>query len=99
MLGFQLKIAKVDGHSMAPALLDEDFVLALRFPWSCFCKGQLVLVNHPRYQLMIKRIAEVKGGDVLLVGDGPCSLSSEQMGWLDERKIIGRLYCRIKAQG
>ena len=82
---------------MSPGISHQDFVLALRFPWSHFSEGQVVLVNHPQYQLIVKRIHKIKGHLILLKGDNPCSLSTETMGWVHQREIIGQLYYQIPA--
>jgi len=83
---------------MAPSLLSDDYIIVLRFPWSRFYQGQVVLVEHTQYQLIVKRIADVRGQEVLLMGDHPCSLSSDDMGWVDEKQIVGKLFCRIEAK-
>jgi signal peptidase I len=80
---------------MSPNFNHRDFVLVLRWPWSRFRKGQVVLIKHPRYQLIIKRIHTVRNHRLLLTGDNSCSTSMEALGWVDENYIIGRVCWRI----
>lgn len=82
---------------MSPNFNHQDFVLALRWPWSRFRAGQVVLVKHPRYQLIIKRIYRVKHHQLLLTGDNSCSTSSDAMGWVDNEDVVGRICWHIRA--
>ncbi len=80
---------------MSPTLDHQDFILVLRLPWTQFREGQVVLVEHPQYQLIIKRIHTIKNHKILLIGDNPCSLSTEAMGWINQHQIIGQLCWHI----
>ena len=82
---------------MSPALADEDFVMVSRYPWTRFKEGQMVLVDHPKYKLMVKRICKVIDDKCLLMGDHFTSLSAEKMGWVEEQRIIGKVIYHIPA--
>ena len=97
MLGWHIKIAKIAGDSMSPAFRNEDFILALSLPWRRFHKGQVVLVKHSTYQLIVKRIACVKHDKILLKGDNLCSLSSAAMGWIKQGDIVGHVIFHLPA--
>lgn len=91
-----LKLFKVSGQSMHPKLAEGDFVLASM----CFYRlriDDVVVVSHPLYHTLIKRIQHIdaeKG--ILLTGENLLSVSSEQMGWINERSIIGKVIYSIK---
>ena len=74
---------------MSPAFNSQDFVLAVRWPWSRFYVGQAILANHPRYRLIVKRIALVEADQVFLEGDHPDSTSSQAMGPVSQQQLMG----------
>lgn len=86
-----LYLRKIDGHSMAPGLMPGDYILALKLPQFFYQPGQIVLVKHPQYGAIIKRIKAKQGSRITLIGDNPASVSSEQMGWLDQGLIQAKL--------
>lgn len=62
-----LKIFKVDGDSMLPTLNDNDLVLV-----SLLKKAKekdIIVIDIPKYGLLIKRIELIKNDFVYLVGD------------------------------
>lgn len=99
-----LAFAQVHGQSMAPSYQEGDYVLywpqTLRLRWQptrAYQVGDVVLVNHPVYGRIIKRISEViDQQDYRLVGDNPAeSTSSEAMGKVHHRQCLGRVFTRI----
>jgi signal peptidase I len=95
------KIAKVSGDSMSPNFHDGDFVIALRWPGLRLQPGQAVLVDHPIFGLIIKRIKQINteaGGQPCyqLTGDNPASTSSETLGWITPKQIFGRVVWHIQ---
>lgn len=81
---------------MEPTLAAGDFVLASR--WLYYLSiGDYIVVEHPKYQRIIKRIVTIcpKQG-LWLSGDNPKSLTSEQMGWLDKRCVVAKVIKQIK---
>lgn len=93
----RLGIYKVRGDSMSPNFVHDDYVLS--FAWCCtrYRKGDVVLVKHPQYRTIIKRIADVNRsiGEVLLVGDNSASTSSESLGWLKYNNLMGKVIWHI----
>ena len=88
------RVFKVTGDSMVPTLRDKDFVITSR--WFLKPKvGQLVAVEHPEYQTIVKRISQINEVDQLLLqGDNPESVSSTRMGWITKDQVLGRvLFC------
>lgn len=75
---------------MSPTLQSGDYVLTsgLLRP-----KPQaMVVITHPHYGVMVKRVKELKGRQVLLSGDNAQSVSSEAMGWLSQDLIKGVVF-------
>ena len=92
-----LNLFKVKGDSLSPTLEEGDYVLTCR--GYCTPKvNDLVVVNHPVYQRVIKRVVAISPEKALrLSGDNSRSVSSEQMGWIGERWILGKvllIFCR-----
>ncbi|MBV1907987.1 MAG: S24/S26 family peptidase [Kangiellaceae bacterium] len=82
---------------MSPTLASRDFVLSLRFPWSNFNPGEIVLVQHPEYHLIVKRVSFVDEHQIQLQGDNTASVSSELMGWIDLDNIVGKIIWHFPA--
>ena len=86
---FGWRVIRIVGNSMKPALRDGDFVLV--------CKHRrpkvtdVVLVSHPEYGLMVKRLIyqDRSDNDMQLAGDNALSISSYHMGKLPSHAIIG----------
>ncbi len=53
-----LRIFRIQGQSMQPALYAGDFVIVLTL-WIRPQRGQLVLVKHPEYGIIVKRVHTV----------------------------------------
>lgn len=92
---WRAKVAKVSGTSMLPEFKASDYVVALRWFWSTFNPGDVVLVLHSSLGLIIKRVLIVRSNLYQLAGDHPSSVSSEAIGWVERRQIVGRIVCRI----
>ena len=90
---------KVVGASMTPTLFQGDYVLCLTWPLFRFRTSQVVVVNHPKYQTIIKRIKciqQVSDNRVYwLVGDNPQSTSSQELGFVTQQKIAGLVLLKI----
>lgn len=80
---------------MSPAYTEGDFVVTLRC--SSLRPGDVVIVTHPRFRTIIKRVSAISpDGLVLLQGDNPASTSSTTIGWQPKARIIGKViwHCR-----
>jgi nickel-type superoxide dismutase maturation protease len=85
-----LRFYKVVGASMTPTLYQGDYVLCLTWPLFKSRKSQVVVVNHPRYQKIIKRIKRVSDSrGYWLAGDNPQSTSSQELGFVTQENIVG----------
>jgi len=93
MLGF--KIWKVKGHSMAPVIPSNCFVLAAKwlsiFP---IREGHRLIIKHARYGIIVKKVALVdKNGFIWSKGENKTSLRVEQLGPVNKSQILGRVIC------
>jgi len=89
-----LGIFRVEGGSMVPRLHDGDYVISTKL--LSLKPGRLVVVNHPDYQRMVKRVLAVKEGRFLLIGENAGSVSTEQMGWCELDQVVGVVIKAIK---
>lgn len=86
---FGLKIIKVQGHSMEPALRAGSFALVMK-P-SKFKIGDIVLFENDKIQ-MLKRISKIEKNLYYLIGDNDqASLDSRDFGWISKNKIYGKV--------
>lgn len=92
-----IKIVKVRGGSMAPTLMPGDYLIATKA--RAIRSGFVVLVDHPKYGTIVKRVASVSDTFVTLEGDDPDSTSTEDMGQVDPENIRGRVRLAITPQG
>lgn len=90
MFGFSLY--RVRGQSMTPTLSPGDIVL-LRLRSAK--RSDIVVVDHPRYKRIIKRI-DKKGQ---LSGDNPDSTPSADLGAYDPATLIGVAILAVTPSG
>ena len=89
-----LRIYRVTGDSMLPVLCDGQYVLA-----SSAIKpkvDKLVVLDHPAYGVMVKRVTQLNDKHLLLCGENEQSLSSEQIGWLDIVMVKGVVVRKVR---
>jgi phage repressor protein C with HTH and peptisase S24 domain len=86
-----LSIIKVQGDSMMPELADGDFVMISRLFWTLKPQDKVV-VDHSIYHQVIKQIKVYqpeKG--LLLEGLNDASVSTEKLGWVQPKQVIGKV--------
>lgn len=86
----------VEGESMTPTLLPEDYVLVNKAAYASRVpkRGEVVLAVDPREsgRMLLKRVAEVSGGDVELRGDNAAlSTDSREFGPVAADLVRGRV--------
>lgn len=88
-----LHVVRVSGSSMLPTLRDGDFVVVVAAWIDRRCRvGDVVVVDHPTFGRIVKRVAARDGaGRLGLAGDGPDSTSREALGWVSARALLGRV--------
>ena len=92
----RLALYKVKGESMVPALSCGDFVLSLARASSRYKVGDIVVVRHHLFGTIVKRVQSIDSSKrIKLIGDSPRSTSSDDLGWQEPQKIIGRVIWRI----
>lgn len=94
MLG--IKLRKIHGQSMFPTYQHNDYVVHAHWPGMALREGMIVVVNHPIYQYIIKRIRQIDElGNMLLAGDNPQSVSQNNIGWVDKTCLLGKVIFHI----
>lgn len=87
------RIMKVTGESLSPFLMPGDFVLIGRLPRRLFPlrPGNIVVMRHPAYGTLIKRIESIADGGeaVFVVGDHPDSIDSRTFGAVRTSSVDG----------
>ena len=93
---FGLHIYKIEGRSVEPELYQGDFILTLSAIRS-LKKGDVIVVRHPLYGIIVKRIAAISiDGHLWLAGIHRASVQPEQIGWVDPERVLGRRLCVIR---
>lgn len=98
-----IRFYRVIGDSMLPTLKNNDYVLGYSFLWMNFKINDLVVVNHPEYGVIVKRIVDMdiktKEKKYALSGDNQSkSTSSEKMGWIMPEQIIAKVLWAFTAK-
>ena len=90
-----VSLIKVDGHSLYPKLAHGDYVITS----SLFFKinvGDIVVVKHARYGLIVKKIIEACTKGYRIAGENSLSVSCEKMGLIDRSQIHSKVIISIK---
>lgn len=95
---FGWRIARVEGNSMVPTLVDGDYVLARK---RIATPGDVALIRHSSLGLIVKRISSFNDETqrYTVAGDNPLSTSSEALGPVIVDSVIGVVYWRIAPRG
>lgn len=82
---------------MSPRFFEGDYVVCYSHPWQRYAVNDVVVVNHPRFGIIIKRIVRLctPSKEVLLAGDNLLSTSSDELGWQPYRNILGKVFWRV----
>ena len=80
-------VAKVDGISMSPSLMDGDLLLFRKR--SQYLVGDVVLYRLSSGVLLVKRVDEIKNGVIDLVSDNRWVESSLCLTGLSSDRVIG----------
>lgn len=79
---------------MAPTLAPGDYMIITKA--RALRPGFVVLVEHPKYGTIVKRVKSVEDGVIRLEGDGPESTSTDAMGQVSLYAVKGRARWAIK---
>lgn len=92
-----IKLAKVRGESMTPALTAGDYMIITK-AWT-LRPGFVVLVDHPKYGTIVKRVKSLENDEISLEGDGPDSTTTDAMGLVDIKVVRGRVRWAVTPKG
>lgn len=82
---------------MTPTLAPGDYILVTKA--RAIRSGFVVLVDHPKYGVIVKRIASVSGASISLEGDGADSTPTEALGYVTDKAVRGRVRLAITPKG
>lgn len=86
---------RISGQSMSPTLSNGDYIVAIKPLFNKYSEGDIVIVSHPIYGEIIKRILSLEEQILWLVGDGNDTLSSEKMGAIDRKWLLAKMVWHI----
>jgi len=92
-----LKFVKVRGESMAPTLMPGDYLIFTKA--RTIRSGFVVLVDHPRYGVIVKRIVSVTDTSMDLEGDGSETTSLHSLKDVALENLRGRVLLAISPKG
>lgn len=85
---------------MSPAFSDQDFVFTGPI-WSAeYQPGDVVVLKHHEYGMMVKRIVCYcdRKQRIQVKGDNRLSLHPNQMGWIPVQNIKGKVVWHVRQQ-
>ncbi|MFT7372617.1 MAG: nickel-type superoxide dismutase maturation protease [Oleiphilaceae bacterium] len=92
-----LSLRKIEGASMYPVMVEGDYIVINHLFWQLNA-GDIIVVNHPIYKNIIKRIVAIAtNGDLWLRGENIDSVTPEKMGWVKEHWVKGKVIYTIKS--
>ena len=94
---FGWTLVRISGHSMEPALRNGDYAILkrLKSPGNLDA-GDIVLVNHPRFGLIIKAVRARDGAaSVFLEGASAASTPRDELGSVGSQCVLATLVWRI----
>ena len=98
-----IRIHKVSGDSLSPKYQDGDFVFSIKIPilFNTLKKGDVVVIRHPEYGIIIKEIEhiDVWGNNIYVVGKAPNSVDSRRFGAIYKSNIIGKVVLHFPNTG
>jgi len=95
-----LKIMRITGDSLSPEFEAGDFVLVAKIAWLIkrLRPGDLVVLRHPDYGVLIKRVAAVQAeaGTLTVIGSHPDSVDSRRFGAVAMERVEGRVIWHVR---
>jgi phage repressor protein C with HTH and peptisase S24 domain len=93
-----LRIFRVSGSSMEPALSDGDYVVAATKLWRPRVE-KMVVVSHQEYGILVKRVQRHSAHGYTLASDNPLGTDSRTLGNISEQQVIGPVLLSIRRPG
>jgi len=77
---------------MSPNYCQGGYVVSLSWPLTRYKANDVVVLNHPIYNTIIKRIQYIEDEkSIYIFGDNPNSLSSLSLGVITRKHILGKV--------
>lgn len=94
---FGIRVHRVVGDSMSPTLADGDYLVSRKPKNKIYQPKDVVLAQHPKFGVIVKRVAEVDWlrARILLCGDNPASVQQQEIGWLPLASVKGKMAWHI----
>jgi len=95
-----LRLLKITGSSLNPEYQEGDFVLATTVPFLFRPPraGDVVILRHPAYGTLIKRLTRLGPDGFEVASDNPDGLDSRALGVLPLRDLTGRVIWHIRGK-
>ena len=97
------RFLKVTGNSLSPFYQEGDFVLAVKVPFlfnlfSKFRQGDIMVLRHPYYGVLIKQVQWISsdGNQFYVTGTQPESTDSRQFGLVERKWVFGKVILHIQ---
>jgi signal peptidase I len=94
------RIIKIRGESMSPGFHDGDYAAVSRIPvlLGLIRIDSVLVFNTEKYGILIKKVCGIdkKKSKYFFKGSNHLSLSSEEIGYIDEKDILGSVIFHFK---
>ncbi len=94
------RIIKVSGESMSPDFNDGDYVLVSRIPLFLgrVKVNSIIVFDTLKYGILIKKVSSIdsQNGHFLFTGINQNSLSTDKIGTIQKKDIIGSVIFHFK---
>ena len=93
-----IRLVKVMGNSMSPALEDGDYVITKK-PRR-YQAGLIYVINHSDLGRIIKRLQDTKHDRCFFIGDNPkASTPASLISAVERHRVIGQVFWVIGPKG
>jgi len=86
-----LKFVKVTGNSLEPEYREGDYVMVITFPFFRLKRGDTVVLRHPQYGMLIKKIEQIDSDKIYVIGLHTDSVDSRRFGPIKHKSVIGKV--------
>lgn len=99
-MNLAIRIHKVQGQSMSPHFMPNDYVISLTLPWLNYKVNDVVLCNHPDFGVIIKRIDTISANDTYQLSSDNVTqgVSQSTLGIQKKHQLIGKVIWQVSAQ-
>ena len=85
------KLLKIEGDSMYPFLKNSETILCIKPLFNNLEENDIVVFNHEKEGLMIKRLTVIDKNGYYVEGTTPYSLDSSIFGYLKKEDILYKM--------